>query len=431
MFNIEAWRRIIGYNPYHFWGLSNASTPLTSACNTLVKEYAWQGADAVGRQEIRNAIETAKNRLHEFLGYRVGQQYVTKELIYPRPNDRRMQYAYSIDASGRWLSVNACEGYIQAMGAEAFTDIDTGAAVAYSDEFSDGITDTGTLTVNLAGVTSDADEIAIYFNSADRLNGEGRTERWRIYPEEISISGNTATIKIRSWLLVRPVVYQGYRQNAIDPDNTGAGANVFAQTLDVARRYTDPNGITTDTAQATLIWESPPYPSWYCVGGVCNGLAYDDSIDDPAALASSIARAGIRDAKRGEVYAGKAVYDADTQSFHAINWGGCRQPDRVVLRYLAGASIGEVESRLCYGGTWSQVVARLAAGELSRRICACDQANHELYRWQFDRSRTAGANDEQYQISQGDLDNPLGTSAGAIYAWKQVRNLQLMRGFIF
>ena len=71
---------------------------------------------------------------------------------------------------------------------------------------------------------------------------------------------------------------------------------------------------------------------------------------------------------------------------------------------------------------------RLAAAELSTRVCACDTANRELYRWQFDLSRAAGANDEQYQISANDLDNPFGTRAGQVAAWKEVKHLSNLVG---
>ena len=39
---LDSWRQILAFHPYHFWQLANATTPVTSACNGLVKEYAWQ-----------------------------------------------------------------------------------------------------------------------------------------------------------------------------------------------------------------------------------------------------------------------------------------------------------------------------------------------------------------------------------------------------
>ncbi len=67
----------------------------------------------------------------------------------------------------------------------------------------------------------------------------------------------------------------------------------------------------------------------------------------------------------------------------------------------------------------------MASPELARAICACDTANMEMHRWQFDRSRTGGANDESYAVGTEDLENQFGTLWGQIWAWKQVKRLAL------
>jgi hypothetical protein len=77
-------------------------------------------------------------------------------------------------------------------------------------------------------------------------------------------------------------------------------------------------------------------------------------------------------------------------------------------------------------------VARLAAAELARPICACETANRELYRWQFDLSRSGGAADEAYAfMSPEQLNNPLGMRRGHIYAWQFVQNYRNLIGFSF
>lgn len=422
---LETWRQLIGYNPYHFWGLANSSVPVTSACNTIVKEYAWQQADALGRNEIRESILAAEDRLFEHLGYRVGRRYVTKLLPYPQPVMGGFGPAGS---DGRWRAMNLGEGYIRAVGVATEAVIEAAATVVYSDANNDGVTDTFTLTVDVTGITVSADEVEVFFGAADRPYGEPRQERYQIRPVQAIITGNTLTITGRSWLCVRPEQYEGVQIQPFDPDATDAGTGVFAQTLEVVRRYTDPNGTTTDDAQAVLIWETDPWPAWAC-GCSGSGLTFAGNRHDPAAQAYAVARVGIRDPRRGEVTPAEAVYTSNSGEWSARPWGTWRQPDRVLVRYVAGAEESEIASQLP-GGNWPMVVARFAAGELVRRISACDDANRSLYRWQFDRSQTAGANDEQYAISPADLNNPLGTTAGAIYAWKQVMNLRLQRAFV-
>ena len=104
----------------------------------------------------------------------------------------------------------------------------------------------------------------------------------------------------------------------------------------------------------------------------------------------------------------------------------CRAPSQVIVRYLAGHPLSnqQMDRRYAVG------VARLAAAELARPICACDESNRELYRWQFDLARTGGANDESYQMTaMDDFDNPFGTRRGHVYAWKLVKQFRVLSGY--
>lgn len=427
--SLERFRQILGYNPYHFYGLSNSTVPVKSNCNTLVYPNAWNNADAVGREEIKEAITTAENRLFEYLGYRVGPCYVQKELQYPRPFDARMGFWQAADAGGRWLSMDVQEGYIQEIGTEAFTSLDASASVVYSDEYGDGVTDTATLTVDISGSspTPTAAEIAVFFNTADRLDKDPIGPDYEIRPISASISGTTLTIIIRSWLLVRPIKYKGVVQPNIDPNDTGAVANIFAQTLEVYRRYTKTDGITTDDSQAVLFWETSP-PAW-ALECCTDSPTFNGNRQDPAAVASAIARVTIRDRRLGYLGPVYSKYNTTSQEFTALQWG-CDQPDRVKIRYLAGANRKEVEAMLP-GGSWDQIVARLAMAELDRDICGCNSANRTLWRWQTDLAQTGGNNDVSFQaVSPEQLNNPFGTRRGAVYAWNQVKNLMLTKSVI-
>ena len=113
-----------------------------------------------------------------------------------------------------------------------------------------------------------------------------------------------------------------------------------------------------------------------------------------------------------------------------MNWGVCRQPDKVIIRYEAGAKLAATESTLNdIAGQWDIVIARLAAAEMPSRDIASEQANMEIHRWQKDIALTSGRNEELYNLSEDDRNNPFGTKAGHIYAWRKVKNLQLTYGF--
>lgn len=416
--SLEEFRRILQYHPAHFWGLAdtgaNAVVPVTSNCNAIVKQYGWQDTDAAGRAEIAEALFSAERKLCDYLGYYPAPHYVEETIPYARFLDSRFWRAGSADADGRWAAVRVKERFVQDVGVETITALGT-VNLTYTDEDGDGLDDT--FTASLATTVTNEEEIAVYFAAADRYDEETVGERWRVKPVEVKISGGTVYLRGRAWMLVQPVLYENMTLEAIDPS---VAAN-FVATLEVCRRYTSGNGNTEATAQGLFTWETPPYPEWAnCCGA---SPSFNGTETDPASIATALARVGIREARTGLLLPGAAVYDTSAGTWSAATWGTCRPPDRVTLRYRAGypTEHGHMAKNL-------QVpVARLAMAELARPICGCDEANRELYRWQKDLAQS-GANDEVYNVSPADLDNPFGTRRGHIEAWKQVRKLKQVRG---
>lgn len=418
--SLDEWARVFGWHPYHFWGMADqGALKVTAQCDSVVYGYAWQDTQLAGRYEITQAIARAEALLAQQLGYRVGPVYTDATLPWPRLGDARLQRGGAWQADGRWLAVNLPEGEIQDLGVEARTSIGT-AAVTLSDPDGDGADDR--FTVTIATSVTDTDEIAIYFQATDRLNSDPVSERYRIRPVDVTISGGTATIRGASWLLVKPIWSEGFTKAPRDP----AAAGTLATAVEVYRRYTNADSTAVTSSQAVITWETRPCHGWWCCCG-CQDVssAYSGSPYDPNAVAQAVARAGIRNARIGLVHAAEAAYDATTGVWSSLDWAVCTEPDRVTVRYLAGRPLtnGRVDSAL------AQVTARLAAAELGRPICSCDVANRELARWQFDRARVGGANDEQYAISPSDLDNPFGTRMGHIQAWQYVQKQQRLRGF--
>lgn len=411
---LESFRQLMNLHPYHFWGLAGSAVPEVTGCPDVLREYGWQRVDAIGRQTIREAIITAERRLREYLGFDVAPVYREHTLHYPRPYDASLEYARAAGSDGRWLSVQLPDGHVQALGIESATLL-ASSAVAYTSVYNgvSGPNDTFTVTATVPSGTT-ADEVAVYIPAAERTpTNAARSERWRVAPVAVAISGTTATITGGAWLLVRPRLYQGVSTEPIDP----GAAGTFLTTLEVYRRRTNGDGTTTATAQGVLTWESSPWPSW---ATCCAGAG------DAASVADAVARVGIRDARAGLVIPGEAAYNAAAGTWAGIAWDGCHQPDRVTVRYLAGAALegGQMASM------WAETVARFAAAELQRPLCACDTASAQLNHWQTDLARTGGNAGEQYgAISATDLDNPFGTRRGHVHAWRNVRNVRQLRGF--
>lgn len=410
---LETWRKMTGYNPYHFWQQSNSLTPINSSCNTLVTQYSWQSVDAVGRYDIKEAIKEAHHRLREYLGYRVGVEWVEKTIQYPR-------YPQDGFTAGRYNPVNLGEGYIKSLGVQSYTLLDDAAAVVYSDANSDGVIDTFTITVNTAGVTTDVNTLAVYFAQADRLTNE--VEDWRVEPVQITIVGNVATITGPSWMLVRPIIYEGVVKSVIDPNETGPIVNRFAQTLEVRYLSAFADGQTVENAPVIFHYE------------VCNGA------DVACFLSEFNCACGDAPLIYGENYTVTSIGGCNVLNIPACGTvRDARQgeaalpavilPDRVTVRYGAGAYESELREKNIYSGNWQEIIKNFATANFARQICTCDVANKEIWNWQFDLSRAAGVNDEQYSIAPQDLGNPFGTRRGQVYAWQRVKNLNLTRAF--
>lgn len=412
---------LMGFNPWHGLGIAGTgdlAVP-SGGCSSLVRRYAWQNSDAAGHAQITEAIETAEARLRDHLGYSVAPHYVTEVLPWPAGDP----------TWGRWQTMQLTEGEVRAVGVETLSSISTGAAVTYSDSDGDGIDDT--FTVSATSTLTDASQVAVYVSSGDRYSGWGATAalspRWRLLPVQVTISGGTITVRGPKQLCVKPVKYEGITNvgaNGLDPSDA---AN-FVTTLDIYQRYTAIDSTAVATSQAVLSWETQPCHGWWCCCGCQVSDPYSGSPYDPAAVAQAVARVGIRDGTQGIIAPAEAAYDTTTGIWSSLDSTICRAPDRVLVRYLAGfplASDGQMQ------GPFRAIVARLAAAELARPICGCDDASRELFRWQFDLARSSGSGDEQYgAVSASDLDNPLGTRRGHVAAWRFIRQRQRLQGFL-
>lgn len=417
---LDYWREVYSWHPFHFWQMADSRIiPINSSCSTLVRENAFYSADRSGRVEIRQALLDAENKIRKYLGYAVAPHYVAETLPFPHFDDRRFDWHGYAGADGRWKTLRVSEGFVKAAGVEVLTAIDT-PVVVYSDADADGLNET--FMVSFATTVSDPDEIALYFAAADRLDGEAAGERWRIKPISVSIAGGVATVRGRAWLLAKPIKYQGFKMTddaaRLDPTDM----NNFVTTLEAYRRYTSA-GTDFETSQAVLIWNTKPYPDWAMLCSTCQTAS-----SDPAGEAYALARVGIKNGQNGILTIGEAVYDQAAGTWSQVHdWGVyCRPPDRVIVRYYAGYPLenGQVAS------WWREPVVRLAGAELRRPICACADANRAIYEDQFDLSRSAGVNDEQYTYADDTLSNPFGTRRGAVYAWRQVRDYRQERGYV-
>lgn len=408
--SLNQWFALMGFNPWHAFQLADTQLiPVTSSCNVLLFDRASANADRVGRRDIARSIAAAEGLIKRHAGYWPSPRFVEVTLPYPQLADRRLHRLWDVDPQGRWVSITLPDAHVQAAGPAVETGSIT-AALSYSDEDGDGLFETATA----AGITvpsgTTAAEVVARFVAADCGPVTPRPE---ITPRSVSVSGTSATLVFDAWTLVRPVRTSGFVQAALNPTIVPpAATSPFAASVEVLRRRADPTGTTLATAMAVLTWETRPAPDWL--------PCCDATSTDPAATRQAIARVTIRDGRAGVVALGEAVYDATSGTWSAACDWRCSPPDRVTLRYQAGVPL--VDGLM--DPAWQTVVARLAAAELARPVCACEGANKELYEWQVDRARTGATN----ELFQAPPPNPLGTRRGHVYAWDQIVREQRLTG---
>lgn len=422
MLPLETFRSIIGFNPYHFWGWGdNEALAQIGNCNPVVYEFGWQANMAGGREDVRQALSRAEIRLAELLGYEVAPKYKSNTVKWPHYYDTRMMRTAAMDSSYGWLSVNVGEGYVQATGIEALTPILLAAAVTYQDLNGDGYYDQFTVGP-IATTVTDVAEIAAYFSAAERYDGSDASARWRVEPLRIVISGGQVTIYGPAWIMARPIFYsESFSTQILDP---ATPAN-FVTTLDIYQRTTNGNGTTEGTSQGVIIWETKPCHGWWCCCSSCSTDPYAGSPADPAATARAVARVGIRNSELGFVTPGEATYNATSGIWSSNCWSVCTEPDRVLIRYLAGYPL----TNGAMDRTFQEVVAIMAAAEMTKPICGCEDVNKTLYRWQYDLSKI-GSEKELYAQSDKIMLNPIGTRRGHVYVWERVKDLLEQRAVL-
>lgn len=417
----------LDFNPWHFFGYrDNDLLAVTSNCDPVQKEHAWQAANTPGRMEMRKALNKAEQMLARHLKYDIAPKYRSDTLQWPRLADRNMQRWGPFDADGRWLNMRLPVGQVQACGVEARTLLQAGVAVTYSDSDGDGINDKATIGPVVVGTITNPAEVAVYYVTSNRVGGDPAiSERWRIQPLIVTFDGlGNATIIGGAYLFAPPTKYEDVEA----PDLLANDPTNFVSTVDVYRRYTDINGNTATTSQATITWETRPCHGWWCICSQCQNVvtAFAGSPYDPAAVAQAVARVALRDAQLGKVAPAESVLDTTTGIWAAVSnnaWSFCSEPDRVTIRSYSGYpldSYGFVDPK------WRRVVVALAVAELGNLVAGCSNANSKVYYWYQDLAKT-GADPETYAYSDKVLLNPFGTRRGHVYAWQYIDSGEIQR----
>lgn len=386
---LDEFRRLMGFNPWHFHQMENAIVPARDSCSPVLFNYAWQSADRVGRTEILQAIKSAEDKWAKEVGFAPAPQFRYDLVPFPAFYDPK-QWIGGFDASGGWPGLRLTSGRIVSLGVEHLAYVTEGP-ITFIDRDGDGIKET--FTMSFATTETDPRNIAAYFIPSDRFGDTSTIEQWRVRPIIVAISGGVATLTGDAWLVVKPLIQEKYDPIPLDPSDS----SIFVSRLQVWARsvYTGNQG--------QLYWETIP-------GSVC----LDNS--DPSGYQVANARYTVRDPKIGYVAGGSATYNTTDATWGASAWPLNYPPTHAGVSYYGGfaaAANGEMNDEM------KRTIARLAVAELARPVCGCHDENKEFVRWQIDLAKVSGGNDELFQMSQQDLDNcPWGTRRGHVMAYK-------------
>lgn len=98
-----------------------------------------------------------------------------------------------------------------------------------------------------------------------------------------------------------------------------------------------------------------------------------------------------------------------------------RNPDQLLMYYRAGLQdMSRDRPIVQMDPQWERAVAFYALALLDRDICDCAPIKGVADKWREDLARQTAAG-SNFQISDSVLNNPLGTSRGAQFAWNMIK----------
>lgn len=387
---LDRWAEIIGIHPLHFNGLASTALVPKSVCGDVFFNYSWQHSDRVGLEDIAMCIQQAEMEITAEVGFNLLPDWtVAERLTYPQP---AMPGVYSVNAfnpRGMLNSVELRKGHVISGGIRAKTLVQAGASYVRSDVDSDGFQET--CTVNVASTITDPNEVHLYYPAQDG------SDDWEIRPIKVSISGGNVRIIFKIWQIAA-----ANKMDIFDPQPLDAEKDAsYESTVDIYRVYNDPS------VQVQMMWENLP-------NSACCGSCYACQFGTQSGCFH------LREARLGMAVPAPGSWNSDTERFDSAEWSACRGPDQIRFWYYSGYEDKSLtRSKVEMAKFWEYAVAFYAASKLDRSVCGCSNVQEFIDKWRTD----VAVNDKEslsIQVTPETLNNRLGTSIGAIYAWKRV-----------
>jgi len=374
---LDTFAKLVGIHPLHFNQVEVQDLAPATDASAPFLQHEWQLADRIGREALAREIRSVEDQILPWLGFSPLAQWYEDDIATTRPNASYLNPNYKL-----W-NEQLEHAKVLSGGVEAWTLI-SNEAVVYTDEDFDGYSETA--TVGCATTVTEAEEISIcYPNSV--------ASEWEIRPITVTIVGGVATIVCRREQLVIAAAMEELTPRSVD----GLDDANFLTTVDVYRHWNDPSD------QGQLEWISTTVPGGLNTQTVCLVL---------------------RDSRLGIAMIQPATWDATTEAFtfNCASWSG--RPDKMLLRYYAG------EKQFVMDPQWAYVITALTCAQIDRPLCGGDTVQALIKYWKEDKSlRYSSPNGDAFAwlARKSTLDNPLGTTRAAEYAWRMIQQYQLRR----
>lgn len=388
--SLDEWAQIVGIHPFAMNQLHSNTLQYGTQCGETFFQQSWQHADRVGRDDIAQAIQEAEQEISREVGYFLMPDWTLDErLPYPRSMIPE-GYGVGVNVRAMAKSVEALKGHVISGGFRRKVLIEAGSTITRSDVDSDGYSETCT-TIAPVSIT-DTNEIHLYYPAK---NGD---DAWEIRPIKVAISGGQATITFKSWQIAAANQMDSLEANVLDAESAGS----YETTVDVYQVYNDPS------TQVSFLWENEPGCMDCC--GSCNACQFG----------SQTGCFHLRDPRMGFIVPAPATWNTSTETFDADAWSVCREPDQVRVWYYSGYVDPKLPRPYAeLAPYWKPAIAYYAASKFDRPVCGCSNVSAFIDKWRRDAafaSEDAGS----FNLTAEQGANRLGTSAGALYAWRRI-----------
>lgn len=365
-------------------------------CEDAILQYTWQARTGgmPSREEIALAIAQAEGVITSHLHFPPVPVWIADETDIPARGVPGAWAGYTpfggVTVRPYLLQLQLQQKQVIYGGKEAWSVIQAGRAITYSDPDGDGYNELATVTATTT--ITDASEIAVMYPGKDPVVDA----TWEIRPITVSFSAGVATITFKRHQAVLATLLEQISASAL---NGYTDAN-FLTTVDVYRHYNDPS------TMAIVEW-SP---------AIC-----DDAACEVEAQTGCFTQV---DPRSGVVSVHAADWvTADSEWVHVWpTWW--QRPTRVRTWYRAGYR--DQSKKQPFNQMYlqfEQAIAYLALTYMDRTWEACEPLHNLQGRWRTDLAQRQSnpSQSVSWNISRGQLDNPLGTTRAAVFAWSVIQ----------